>query len=226
MGGDGRLDVSEGTVCGVSVVGGTGVERGKDLMGEIGGERTPCERSEGDDADQRALERADVRIDALGDHLERSLVGQARVRHGRRACGGWSGGWRNRRRYVGDEPGLEALAEAILERLEIARRAVGGQHDLATGVVEGVEGVEELLLGARLALEELDVVDQQDVNVTEARLEGSVSRAESEAMNSLVKASAVAERTASPRLRARSSADRVRRWVLPTPGGPQIKSGL
>ena len=73
---------------------------------------------------------------------------------------------------VGDEAGLEALAQAVLERLQVAAGAVGGEHDLAAAVVERVEGVEELLLGLGLALEELDVVDEQHVDVAEARLEG------------------------------------------------------
>ncbi len=37
--------------------------------------------------------------------------------------------------------------------------------------MERVEGVKELLLGPHLALEELDVVDEQDVGVAKARLE-------------------------------------------------------
>ena len=78
---------------------------------------------------------------------------------------------------VGDEAGLEALAQAVLERLEVAGWAVGGQHDLPSGVVEGVEGVEELLLGLRLALEELDVVDEQHVDLAKAGLEASASSA-------------------------------------------------
>ena len=72
------------------------------------------------------------------------------------------------RRDVGDEAGLEALAQAVLERAEVARQAVGGEHELAAGLVERVERVEELLLGLRLALEELDVVDQQHVDVAVA----------------------------------------------------------
>ena len=68
-------------------------------------------------------------------------------------------------------PGLEALAQAVLERLQVVRRAVGAEDDLASAVVQRVEGVEELLLGLRLALEELDVVDQQHVDVAEAGLE-------------------------------------------------------
>ena len=76
-----------------------------------------------------------------------------------------------RRLDVGDEPGLEALAQTVLERLQVVGRAVGGEHDLPAAVVEGVEGVEELLLGLGLALEELDVVEEQHVDVAEAGLE-------------------------------------------------------
>ena len=72
---------------------------------------------------------------------------------------------------VGDQAGLEALAQAVLERVEVAREAVGGQHELGAGAVERVEGVEELLLGLRLALEELDVVDEQDVDAAVGGLE-------------------------------------------------------
>src|ERR1019366_5730537 len=43
---------------------------------------------------------------------------------------------------------------------------------LPTTVVKGVERVEELLLGLCLSLEELNVVQEQDVDVAKARLEG------------------------------------------------------
>ena len=72
---------------------------------------------------------------------------------------------------VGDQAGLEALAQPLLQRGEVARHAVRGQDDLAAGVVQRVEGVEELLLGPGLGLEELDVVDEQDVDAAEALLE-------------------------------------------------------
>ena len=38
--------------------------------------------------------------------------------------------------------------------------------------MQSVEGVEELLLGLHLALQELDVIDQEHVNVAVAALEG------------------------------------------------------
>ena len=66
---------------------------------------------------------------------------------------------------------LEAVAQARLEGRELAGNAVGGEDELAAAFVEGVEGVEELVLGVALALEELDVVDEQHVEVAVAALE-------------------------------------------------------
>ena len=75
---------------------------------------------------------------------------------------------------VGDQAHLEPAAQAVLEGADGVGRPVGGQHDLAVGLVEVVEGVEELLLGLLLALDELDVVDEQHVDVAVAALEGVV----------------------------------------------------
>ena len=72
---------------------------------------------------------------------------------------------------VGDQAHLEPAAQPVLEGGDGVGRAVRGQHDLAVGLVERVEGVEELLLEALLALHELDVVDQQDVDLAVAPLE-------------------------------------------------------
>ena len=44
---------------------------------------------------------------------------------------------------------LEAVAQPLGEGRELARDAVGGEDELAAALVEGVEGVEELLLGVR-----------------------------------------------------------------------------
>ena len=85
-----------------------------------------------------------------------------------------------RRPDVGDEAGLEALAQALLDGEELAGQAVAGEDELAPGLVEGVERVEELLLGLGLAGEELDVVDEENVGVAVGVLEmvdASASRA-------------------------------------------------
>ena len=129
------------------------------------------QRAEGDDADQRALERADVGVDALGDQLERVGVDAADAvlehalaqdRQARAEVG---------RAHVADQAGLEALAQPVLERAHVARQPVGGQHELGAGRVQRVERVEELLLRLGLALEELDVVDEQQVDAAVGGLE-------------------------------------------------------
>ena len=70
-----------------------------------------------------------------------------------------------RRLQVGDQAPLEAGDQPLLEVLDFAGRAVAGQHDLLVRLVQRVEGVEELLLNALLAGEELDVVNQQHVGL-------------------------------------------------------------
>ena len=98
-------------------------------------------------------------LDAADAVLQHALAedGEARVEVGRLD--------------VAHEAGLEALAQPVLERGHVARQAVGGQHELGAGGVQRVEGVEELLLGLGLALEELDVVDEQHVDVAVGGLE-------------------------------------------------------
>ena len=64
---------------------------------------------------------------------------------------------------VGDQAPLEARAQPIVEVGDLVRILVGGQHDLLVGLEQRVERVEELVLRAVLAGEELDVVDQQHV---------------------------------------------------------------
>ena len=74
--------------------------------------------------------------------------------------------------HVGHEPPLEPVPQPVLERGDRLGRPVGGDDDLAGRAVEAVEGVEELLLGPFLVLEKLDVVDQEDVHLAIAALEG------------------------------------------------------
>ena len=66
---------------------------------------------------------------------------------------------------VGEQTPLEATAQPRFQGLQQLRGSVGGHDDLLLRIVQGVEGVEELLLGLDLGLQELDVVNQQDVDV-------------------------------------------------------------
>jgi hypothetical protein len=95
-----------------------------------------------------------------------------------------SGGWTSVIR-----PPLERGAQPVLQGRQLLGRPVGADHDLLAGVVEGVEGVEELLLRPLLVLEELDVVDEQDVDVAVAPAEGLGLPSRIELMKSLVNSS-------------------------------------
>ena len=72
---------------------------------------------------------------------------------------------------VGDEPPLEARAQALLDLGNVLRRRVARDDDLLSRLVEVVERVEELFLGPLLARDELDVVDQEQVDRAIARAE-------------------------------------------------------
>jgi hypothetical protein len=68
---------------------------------------------------------------------------------------------------VGDQSPLEAAAQAVFDLGELFGRAIAGDDDLLHRVVQGVEGVEELLLRALFAGKELDVVDEKNVDAAE-----------------------------------------------------------
>ena len=65
----------------------------------------------------------------------------------------------------------EARADTLVERFEIVRRAVGGHDHLAPGVEQGVQRMTEFGLD-RLALQELGVVENEEVDRSQPLLEG------------------------------------------------------
>ena len=73
-------------------------------------------------------------------------------------------GFKIRRLDIGDQSPLEARPQPLLDRGNLLRQAVGRDHDLPLQFVQRVKGVEELLLRALLAGDELDVVHQQHVH--------------------------------------------------------------
>src|SRR3990172_9113774 len=131
-------------------------------MRDIDRDRRAGEAGVGGDAVEEALEFADVVLSTvdeepgdLRDDLDPLFEGFALQDR--------QTGLLVRRLDIGDEPPLEAGAEAVFEAGDRPRLAVAGEDDLAAVSVEVVEGVEELLLGAVLAGEELDVVDEEDL---------------------------------------------------------------
>src|ERR1017187_8173632 len=64
------------------------------------------------------------------------------------------------------KPPVETGNETIFETLDILWISVAGDDDLLLGFDQGIEGKKELFLGAILAIEKLDVVDDQHVKGT------------------------------------------------------------
>ena len=110
----------------------------------------------------RAFQLADVIFQMVGDELGH-VLGQIEVEKLRLALDDGHAGLEIRRLDVGGQAPLEAGAQTLFQALDLLGRAVGRDDDLLVGIVEGVEGVEELFLGGLLARDELDVVHQQQV---------------------------------------------------------------
>ena len=113
------------------------------------------------------IERATIR-----DHRRRD--GEVRVLGARRGDARFEDLHAQRlveRHHLDAEAAGESRAHALVERLEIGRRAVGGDDDLAAGIEQRVERVAELVL-ERLALQELHVVDDQQIDRPHRLLEG------------------------------------------------------
>jgi hypothetical protein len=72
---------------------------------------------------------------------------------------------------IRQESPLESAAKAVFEGREIAGMAIGTDHHLLAEVVEAVEGVKELLEDLLFALEELDVIEQENISRPIAVLE-------------------------------------------------------
>ena len=113
---------------------------------------------------KRAFQAADVGADAVGQEIDdllrqfhaHGLVLFAQNGHARFDIG---------RLHLGDQAPLEAGDQPLLQVLDFGGGTVAGQDDLFVGLVQGVEGVEELLLNAFLAGQKLHVVDQQHIRL-------------------------------------------------------------
>src|SRR6266852_7719 len=125
------------------------------------------QRSVSQQASQRALELADIRFDRAGDEFGH-LVGQWHALAFGLLLQDGDLGLQVGRLDIGDQAPLEARAQPLLNGGDLLRRAIGGDHDLLLLLVERVESVEELLLSALLAGDELDIVHQQHIHSAEA----------------------------------------------------------
>ena len=136
------------------------------LLGGRQVDRGAGERPVGDQADERAFQLAHVAANVAGDELG-DIVGQGDMLALGLLLQNGDLGFKIGRLDVGNQAPLEAGAETVLDLGQFLGRTVAGDDDLTVGVMQRIEGVEELLLGALLAGEELDVVDQQQIDAAE-----------------------------------------------------------
>ena len=127
------------------------------------------------DADQRSFELAHVVDDVVGDERQHRIGNAVEVLGFGLLTQNREPSLELRRLNVGDEPPLEPAAETVFDRGDRLRRPVGGDHDLRAAPVQVVEGVEEFFLELLGALEELDVINEQHVDLAVPAFEGGHS---------------------------------------------------
>ncbi len=116
------------------------------------------------DLDDRPFQLAGIVVDLGGDVAD-DVFGQGQAAHAglflhdgdARLVAGFFD--------AGDQAPVEAAGEPLFQLGDFAGRAVGADDDLPVLLVQRVEGVEELLLRAVLAGQEMDVVDDEQVRV-------------------------------------------------------------
>ena len=114
-----------------------------------------------------AFQLAGVGVDDAGDEAD-DVLGQLEVAQAGLLADDGHAGLVARPVDLGDQAPVEPADQALLQVGDLPRAAVAGEDDLPLGLVQRVEGVEELLLGLLVGGEELDVVDHQDVRVAVA----------------------------------------------------------
>jgi len=92
-----------------------GIHRVEHLGGEDAIDGMLGERMEGDDADQRALQRPNVVGDAIGDQVQHARVGEGDGVEGDAFAQDGDTGGVVGRLDVGHQAGLEALTQALLD---------------------------------------------------------------------------------------------------------------
>lgn len=125
-------------------------------------DRVTSERTACGDSNEGAFEFPDVGRDAISDE-RKDVVRDVQLLDLDVPPENSDAGLEIGRLDIGDEPHLETTPQSLLELLYVLRWFVRGKDDLLAGLLESIEGVEELLLGTLLAFKELYVVNEKNV---------------------------------------------------------------
>ena len=139
-------------------------------FGELGCHGLSGERGDDGKSGEGAFEGADV-VGVLLDEQINGLGGDVVSVHGGRHAQDRRSGFERWGVETHHDAGLQTGDEGLRESFEVFGCDVAGDDDAFAGLVEAVEGVEELFEGGFLAAEELDVVDQEDVDLAVASVE-------------------------------------------------------
>jgi hypothetical protein len=118
----------------------------------------------GGDSHQRAFQTPHVAANARGKEVV-NILRQLHIHELLFFAEDRHAGFDIRRLHVCDKPPFEPRNQSLLQPLDFAGGPVAREHDLLVSLVQAVEGVEELLLDAFLAGEELDVIDEEDIGL-------------------------------------------------------------
>ena len=144
---------------------------GQAVLSQFQRDFAPHQRGKGKEARQSAFQNADIRGDAMRQEVQNALGDlQAGILLAVEFClllQDPKTQFVIRRMQVDDQTALQAAFDTILKILDLARRAVGGNHDLFVLIDQRIEGVEELFLRAVLAGDELHIIDHQDIDRAE-----------------------------------------------------------
>ena len=118
------------------------------------------------EAVEGSLELADARPESLRDELER-LLGDAGRQAGRLAGDDGPSRLQIGRLHAANDPGDETRHQLFAQFRQEPRMPVRAQDDLALVRFELLDRMEKFLLNDSLAVEEIDVVDDEHVNAAE-----------------------------------------------------------
>jgi len=127
-------------------------------------DRSTGQLAEAGHAEEGTLEATHIRPNVVGKELE-DLRLEPDLHGGHLLAEDGHAGFDVRGLKVGGHAPLEAGDQALLESGNLARGPITAEHDLFSGLVQRVEGVEELLLDPFLPGQELDVVHQKGIHL-------------------------------------------------------------
>ncbi len=135
------------------------------ILDDIQGDGLAGKRGDGGDAHEGTFESANIASDTFGEKAA-DVIRKFHSKDAFLFAKDGLAGFHIRRLKIRCEAPFEPGHQSLFEPLDLARWPITTQDDLLSVSVKCVEGVEELLLYAFFAGEELDIVDEEHIHQT------------------------------------------------------------